>query len=91
MFDSWLQFQDNYSSKVALNDVRFRYPTRPDVTVLQGLTVDIEPGQTLAFVGSSGCGKSTSVALIERFYDPEAGVVVRIVGGSFHNRGGTAP
>ncbi|XP_048246672.1 ATP-dependent translocase ABCB1-like isoform X4 [Haliotis rufescens] len=66
---------DNYSSKVALSDVRFRYPTRPDVTVLQGLTVDIEPGQTLAFVGSSGCGKSTSVALIERFYDPEAGVV----------------
>ncbi|XP_046555643.1 phosphatidylcholine translocator ABCB4-like [Haliotis rubra] len=66
---------DNYSSKVSLTDVRFRYPTRPDVTVLQGLTVDIEPGQTLAFVGSSGCGKSTSVQLIERFYDPESGVV----------------
>ncbi|XP_067650527.1 ATP-dependent translocase ABCB1-like isoform X2 [Haliotis asinina] len=66
---------DNYTSKISLTDVRFRYPTRPDVTVLQGLTVDIDPGQTLAFVGSSGCGKSTSVQLIERFYDPESGVV----------------
>lgn len=37
----------------------------------------MKPGQTLAFVGSSGCGKSTSVQLLERFYDPDEGKVVR--------------
>ena len=41
--------------------------------VLQGLTVSVKPGQTLALVGPSGCGKSTIVSLIERFYDPEVG------------------
>lgn len=44
--------------------------------VLKGLNVDIQPGQTLALVGSSGCGKSTTVQLIERFYDADDGKVV---------------
>jgi len=44
--------------------------------VLNGLNVSVKPGQTLAFVGSSGCGKSTSVQLLERFYDPDQGRVV---------------
>ena len=46
--------------------------------MLNGLSVSVRPGQTLAFVGSSGCGKSTSVQLLERFYDPDHGRVVRI-------------
>lgn len=44
--------------------------------VLNDLLVSVKPGQTLAFVGSSGCGKSTSVQLLERFYDPDEGQVV---------------
>jgi ATP-binding cassette subfamily B (MDR/TAP) protein 1 len=44
--------------------------------VLKGLNLDIKPGQYVALVGSSGCGKSTTVALIERFYDSTAGQVV---------------
>ncbi|NXR13298.1 ABCBB protein, partial [Semnornis frantzii] len=55
---------------------KFTYPSRPDIQVLKGLSIDVKPGQTLAFVGSSGCGKSTSVQLLERFYDPEQGSVV---------------
>ena len=43
--------------------------------VLQGLTVSVKPGQTLALVGPSGCGKSTLVSLVERFYDPKGGHV----------------
>ena len=58
--------------------VNFRYPTRPDVQVLNGLDIVVEPGNTVALVGSSGCGKSTTVSLIERFYDPEGGEVVYI-------------
>ena len=44
--------------------------------VLNGLDIVVEPGNTVALVGSSGCGKSTTVSLIERFYDPEGGEVV---------------
>ena len=56
-----------------MKDVQFHYPTRPEVQVLQGLSLAVKPGQTLALVGPSGCGKSTVVSLIERFYDPLSG------------------
>merc|ERR1712136_659796 len=51
-------------------NIKFNYPTRPDVQVLKGLMASIKPGQTVALVGQSGCGKSTCVQLLERFYDP---------------------
>jgi ABC-type multidrug transport system fused ATPase/permease subunit len=59
--------------------VRFRYPTRQNVTILRGLDISAKPGQMVALVGSSGCGKSTTVSIVERFYDAEAGDVVRII------------
>ncbi|XP_010631196.1 ATP-dependent translocase ABCB1-like isoform X1 [Fukomys damarensis] len=61
---------------VTFSDVVFKYPTRPDIPVLQGLSLQVKKGQTLALVGSSGCGKSTAVQLLERFYDPLAGTVL---------------
>ncbi|CAM9894606.1 unnamed protein product [Rangifer tarandus platyrhynchus] len=61
---------------VAFNEVVFNYPTRPDIPVLRGLSLEVKKGQTLALVGSSGCGKSTVVQLLERFYDPLAGTVL---------------
>ena len=53
---------------ISLDTVSFNYPTRPDVNVLQDLSISVKPGQTIALVGPSGCGKSTVVSLIERFY-----------------------
>ncbi|XP_054978347.1 bile salt export pump isoform X1 [Sorex araneus] len=67
---------DNFQGKIDFIDCKFTYPTRPDIQVLNGLSVSVSPGQTLAFVGSSGCGKSTSIQLLERFYDPDQGKVM---------------
>eukprot|EP00079_Xenopus_tropicalis_P037616 XP_017951387.1 PREDICTED: multidrug resistance protein 1-like [Xenopus tropicalis] len=76
--DSYSEDGDKLSSfdgNLEFRDVKFVYPTRPKVQVLQGLNVKVSKGQTLALVGSSGCGKSTSVQLLERFYDPMEGQV----------------
>ncbi|XP_027867445.1 bile salt export pump isoform X1 [Xiphophorus couchianus] len=67
---------DNFQGNLDFIECKFTYPTRPDIQVLNGLNVSVKPGQTLAFVGSSGCGKSTSVQLLERFYDPDNGKVL---------------
>uniref|UniRef100_A0A3B4GMP2 Bile salt export pump n=1 Tax=Pundamilia nyererei TaxID=303518 RepID=A0A3B4GMP2_9CICH len=67
---------DNFQGNIDFIDCKFTYPSRPDIQVLNGLNVSVKPGQTLAFVGSSGCGKSTSVQLLERFYDPNHGKVL---------------
>ncbi|KAM3607026.1 uncharacterized protein V6R79_000817 [Siganus canaliculatus] len=66
----------SFKGEVKFHHCKFTYPTRPDVQVLNDLVVSVKPGQTLAFVGSSGCGKSTSVQLLERFYDPDEGQVL---------------
>uniref|UniRef100_A0A3B4ZEH0 ATP binding cassette subfamily B member 11 n=1 Tax=Stegastes partitus TaxID=144197 RepID=A0A3B4ZEH0_9TELE len=67
---------DNFKGNIEFLNCKFTYPSRPDSQVLKGLVVSVKPGQTLAFVGSSGCGKSTSVQLLERFYDPDEGHVL---------------
>ncbi|XP_032626839.1 bile salt export pump-like [Chelonoidis abingdonii] len=67
---------DNFKGSIEFISCRFTYPSRPDIQVLNGLSVSVKPAQTLAFVGSSGCGKSTSVQLLERFYDPDKGQVL---------------
>ncbi|XP_068260557.1 ATP-dependent translocase ABCB1-like [Nyctibius grandis] len=61
---------ETFGGSITIKDVAFNYPNRPEVKILQGLNLKVEKGQTLALVGSSGCGKSTVVQLLERFYDP---------------------
>ncbi|XP_055937185.1 ATP-dependent translocase ABCB1-like isoform X1 [Argiope bruennichi] len=66
---------ESFTGTIALRDVHFSYPARPDVPILRGVTLDITPGETVAFVGPSGCGKSTIIQLIQRFYDADKGRV----------------
>lgn len=67
---------DEFEGNVRFEGVRFNYPTRPNLPVLRGLDLMVAKGETLALVGSSGCGKSTTVQLLERFYDTGEGSVM---------------
>nr|CAB3445912.1 unnamed protein product [Digitaria exilis] len=61
--------------EVDIKEVEFSYPSRPDVLIFRGFSLNIQPGKSTALVGQSGSGKSTIIGLIERFYDPHRGVV----------------
>ncbi|KAG1064833.1 hypothetical protein G6F42_026928 [Rhizopus arrhizus] len=60
---------------IQFNHVNFAYASRPDVPVLQDISLTISPGMTVACVGASGSGKSTIVQLLQRFYDPKDGQI----------------
>lgn len=60
---------------LSFEGVRFHYPSRPNGPALEGFTLDVAPGETVALVGPSGAGKSTVFQLLLRFYDPQAGRV----------------
>ena len=64
---------DNLKGKIEFRNVTFAYPTKPEIDILKNVSFIIEPGQSVGLVGYSGCGKSTIIQLIERFYDVEDG------------------
>ena len=62
--------------KIEFKNVWFRYPTRKEDFVLRGINITVNPGDSVALVGESGCGKSTFVNLLMRFYDPDDGEIL---------------
>ena len=64
---------DRASGRISFKNVKFSYPSRPDAMALEDFSLDIAPGETVAFVGPSGAGKSTSFQMLLRFYDPQSG------------------
>jgi len=63
----------SFKGEIEFRDVWFRYPTRKNDWILKGLNLKILPNETVALVGESGCGKSTIVSLILRFYEVNDG------------------
>ncbi|XP_057369928.1 ATP-dependent translocase ABCB1-like [Daphnia carinata] len=61
--------------QIKFENIRFSYPIRADVPVLDEFSVVIQPGQTVALVGPNGSGKSTCLQLLQRFYDPSRGSI----------------
>lgn len=61
--------------RIEFDNVTFRYPARPDTIALNDISLTVAPGETVAFVGPSGAGKTTIIQLLQRYYDPNAGQV----------------
>lgn len=72
--DSGTRSLDRVEGRLALHDVSLTYPGKT-TPALDGITLDIAPGETVALVGASGSGKTTLANLVPRFYDPDAGTI----------------
>ena len=71
-----LELPARVRGSIRFDHVTFHYPSRPDSAALDNFSLDVTPGETIAFVGPSGAGKSTTFQLLLRFYDPDSGRVL---------------
>ncbi|KAI3962396.1 hypothetical protein MKW92_020817 [Papaver armeniacum] len=66
---------EDVRGQIEFRHVSFKYPTRPDVQIFRDFCLSIPSGKTVALVGESGCGKSTVISLLQRFYNPDSGQI----------------
>jgi ATP-binding cassette, subfamily B, bacterial len=71
-----LQLPERVRGSIRFDNVSFHYPSRPASAALDKFSLEVAPGETIAFVGPSGAGKSTTFQLLLRFYDPDSGRVL---------------
>jgi ATP-binding cassette, subfamily B, bacterial len=71
-----VQLPARVRGSIRFENVGFHYPSRPETAALENFSIDVRPGETIAFVGPSGAGKSTTFQLLLRFYDPDAGRIL---------------
>ena len=70
-----LPVPNHLKGEISFEDVTFSYPSRPSISALDGVTLNIQAGETVALVGPSGAGKTTIIQLVQRFYDPQSGAI----------------
>ncbi|XP_024030607.1 ABC transporter B family member 19 [Morus notabilis] len=75
-YDSEGMTLEKVDGNIEIRDVYFSYPSRPEKEILKGFSLSIPAGKAVALVGSSGCGKSTIISLVSRFYDPSKGEIL---------------
>ncbi len=73
--DNPRQLDGEFKGLLVIDQVRFCYPSRPETPALDGVSLTVSPGESLALVGPSGAGKSTLFDLVLRFYDPQSGSI----------------
>lgn len=80
---STLDYQDSDGDKfgsirgeIRFENVKFAYPSRPEKSILDGVSFNVSPGQTIALIGPSGSGKSTIFNILERLYPPLSGQIL---------------
>lgn len=71
-----VSFPDTRDGRISFDGVSFSYPSRPETRAMDRFSLNVEPGERIAFVGPSGAGKSTTFQLLMRFYDPQAGRIL---------------
>jgi ATP-binding cassette subfamily B protein len=71
-----LELPARVQGNIRFDNVTFHYPSRPQHSALDNFSLEVKPGETVAFVGPSGAGKSTTFQLLLRFYDPDSGQVL---------------
>merc|ERR1711988_977487 len=67
---------ESFDGAIEFNNVDFTFPSEPSKQILHNLSFKISPGQKVGFVGATGSGKSTSIKLLERFYEPQSGEIM---------------
>lgn len=75
-FEKGVGINNDFKGKIEFRNVVFKYPSRPDSIVLNNISFTLNPGQSIAFVGPSGSGKSSIIQLLLRFYDVNSGEIL---------------
>lgn len=73
--EAGIKLESGLKEQITLTNINFAYPTRPDYKLFKDLNLTIQKGKSVAFSGASGCGKSSLIQLIQRFYDPNSGSI----------------